>query len=191
MQAYYRNKQTGEIKLVEQDSAEMFELQEKVGPDGESAWEQTSAAHAADLKERAKFGELNEPDLGKEHQDALRETEAALAVDVGAEKNPWENLTPGEIEAGLTPDQKQDDLRAQYDQDVDEKRAGVFESAADGIADEREKRPAAQQAKGLRARAGGSDERDNVPVADAKSADKAEEKPKPSQQSGQASGSGS
>src|SRR4051794_25743765 len=104
MIAYYRNKQTGEIKEVEQDSTEMFALQEEVGPDSHSKWEQTSFAHSNAVKDRAAYGELDEEDLGKEHQAALRH--AAVQLDnegVAPERNPHLALTPGEIEAGMTP----------------------------------------------------------------------------------------
>lgn len=173
MQAYYRNKTTGEVKLVEQDSAEMFELQREVAQDGYPKWEQTSPAHADTLKERANAGQLRAEDLGKEHAAELKGTDPTLSLEgVGPEAAPWRSLTPGEIEAGLTPDQKESDLNDMFGVDEDA-RGNVFAEAAKKIGDGKPKEGAKQQAKGLRARAGGSDERDDVPRAKAKDSTKA------------------
>jgi hypothetical protein len=174
MQSYYRNKWTSEIKLVEQDSPEMFQLQREVGPDGYSKWEQTSPADVDATAERARLGELDPTDLGKEHDDVLRTTSTALDIsNVAAEQAPWLNLTPGEIEAGLTPSQKQEDLKAMFAQDSETSLATVFEDAAEKISksapgEDKRQSKATSQAKGLRARAGGSDEREDVPRAKAK-----------------------
>lgn len=165
MRVYMRNKVTGEIKDVEADSSEFRELVAAVTAQGLPAWEQTSYAHADGVKERAKYGELNEEDLGTEAQDELRFKALELAAEgVAPEQNPHLQLTPGEIEAGLTPEQKQKDLEAQYSEGLVAARAGVFADSADNIAEEREEREAPPQSKGQLARAGGSDEREGVPM---------------------------
>jgi len=169
MQTYFRDKWTGEIKEVEQDGQEMRALKAAVGPDGFPRWEQTSFAHADAIKERAAVGAPDEPDLGFEHQNKLRGLGNPTLSDagVGPEVNPHLALTPGEIEAGLTPQQKASDLSEQFSSTVAE-REGVFDEASDLIADERKDPPQSQPARGQTARAGGSDTREGAPTVTAK-----------------------
>jgi hypothetical protein len=127
-------------------------------------WEQTNVAHAQAVKERAAYGELLEEDLGHDDQDKLRF--AALELDaegVAPEANPHLMLSPGEVEMGLTPQQKLQDLKDQYNAKKYGKRNAIFEEASDRIADERKERPADQEPGIMSARAGGSDDRSDAP----------------------------
>lgn len=172
MQTYFRNKATGEIREVEQDGSEMRALKREIGPNGFPAWEQTSYEHVGAVKERAAVGAPDETDLGYEHQNRLRELGNPTLSDagVGPELNPHLALTPGEIENGLTPQQKQADLSEQFSETVGD-RAGVFDEAADLLADERKDPPQSQPARGQSARAGGSDTREGAPTVTAKDDD--------------------
>lgn len=165
---HYRNKRTGEFRDVEADSAEQFSMQREVGPDGRPVWEQTGFHHAQAVKVRAAHGELEEPDLGEEHKDAL--TSPALVPDAGPEFAPHLALTPGEIESGQTPEQKTKDLAAMFATDETSNRHEVLETAADTIADERIEK-AQQQAGRLRSRAGGSEDYDENPRGDGGTSD--------------------
>lgn len=178
MYVHMRNKLTGEFRDVEPDTQEFYDLRAQVTPSGQTMWEQTNVAHAEAVKERAATGDLLEEDLGHEAQDELRPEALRLSDEgVAPEQNPHLTLTPGEIEAGLTPRQKLEDLEAQFEERVLGKRRQIFSQAADAIADERREPQAQQEAQGQLARAGGSDDRDNVPRPDA------------SQQSGSGTGS--
>lgn len=163
MRLYLRNKATGEIRDVEADSAEFEKMKREVISNGLPMWEQTSLPHADAIKERAKYGELLEEDLGHEDQDNLRF--AALELDsagVAPEVNPHLMLTPGEIEQGLTPEQKLADLKDQYHTAKYGHRTAIMEAAADRISDERAQRQATPT-KQTSARAGGSDDRTDAP----------------------------
>lgn len=169
MRLYLRNKMSGEIRDVEADSPEFEDLKKEVTPGGLSMWEQTNIAHASAVKERAAHGELLEEDLGHEDQDKLRY--AALQLDlegVAPESNPHLALTPGEIEAGLTPSDKLHDLQQMYDMNRVRGVGAVYDDAADRIADERVDRESAQPARGQSARAGGSDDREGTPSVQAR-----------------------
>lgn len=158
-----RNKTTGEFRDVEADGPEFQTLSAEVNASGQSAWEQSSYAHAAAVAERAKYGELDEADLGDEHQAQL--THAAILLDaegVAPEVNPHLALTPGEIENGMTPESKLADLKQMYAESAGGRQA-ILDDAAAVHTDETAERQPSQQAKGLRARAGGSDDRDPPP----------------------------
>lgn len=158
---HYRNKRTGEFRDVEPDSREQFVLQREVGPDGRPVWEQTGAHHAQAVKVRAAHGELDENDLGQEHQENL--TDPALLPDAGPEFAPHEALTPGEIESGQTPEQKAKDLADMFDTNRTSNRTDIFDEAAEGIADEPVQKRAAAQAGRMRARSGGSEDVEDNP----------------------------
>lgn len=162
---YMRNKQSGEIRDVDPDSKEFHELQGQVTALGQSMWEQTSFAHAAAIKDRAKFGELKDEDLGTDDQDGIRFAALKLhAEGVGIEENPHLELSPGEIENGLTRESKLEDLKQQFHSAVAKIRGSVVGEASDRIADEREERPQAKANPAASARAGGSDDRTNAPA---------------------------
>lgn len=164
MSIYLRNKATGEIREVEPDSSEFRELQKQVTPAGLTMWEQTHFAHAEAIKDRAAYGELQEEDLGHEAQDELRFEALKLADEgVGPEVNPHLQLTPGEVEMGMTPESKLADLEAQYSRSRGV-RQRVFDQSADAISDERKERhPPTGEV--ISARAGGSDDRENAPFS--------------------------
>lgn len=166
MPVYMRNKANGEIRETEVDSQEFRTLQREVTSTGLPMWEQTSLPHGEAIKERAKYGELLEEDLGHEQQNELRY--AALQLDdegIAPERNPHLALSPGEIEQGLTPEQKLEDLRDQFNARVLGKRAELFGDARQRIAgddlEDGDQRPGmAGQTSAL---AGGSDDRPNAP----------------------------
>ncbi len=134
MSVYMRNKASGEIREVAPDSEEFRELRAQVTPAGLSMWEQTSFPHADAIKTRADNDELLDHDLGHEDQERIRY--AALELDaagVAAENNPHLALTPGELEEGLTPEGKLEDLR-QMSGASRAKRAEIFSDAASRVA---------------------------------------------------------
>lgn len=181
MRVYMRNKMSGEIREVEADSGEFRDLQGQVTPAGLTMWEQTHFPQAKAIKERAASDELLEEDLGHDDQADLRY--AALQLDaegVAPESNPHLSLTPGEIEAGLTPSDKLDDLRAMYEERQAKQRGSVFSDVAERIRDEEAEKPEVQPARGQRARAGGSDERTEVPAVEAKDDEKPNQMATPS-----------
>lgn len=91
MEVYLRNKQSREIRVVESDSEQFEDLRQQVAPDGHSPlWEQTS-----------------EP-------DAKAEMEAQDNMAPNENPPEWANLTPAEVEAGLTPEDKAEELREQF-----------------------------------------------------------------------------
>ncbi len=110
---YMRNTQTGELRTVEADSPEFAELKLQVAPDGKTPlWEQTGQHHAEAVVARADAGELLDTDLGFEHKD--RPGVLFSTAGVGSEKAPWENLTPAEVESGLSPESKAKELSDDY-----------------------------------------------------------------------------
>src|SRR3974390_401629 len=164
-QVYMRNKTSGEIRDVESDSSEFRDLQKEVTSLGQPMWEQTNIAHAEAIKERASTGNLFEEDLGSDDQDALRFEALKLAAEgVAPEANPHLFLTPGEIEAGLTPAQKQADLAAMYSERTG-RSADIFSEAAGRIhGGESESQDAPELAGQHSAMAGGSDDREDAPM---------------------------
>jgi hypothetical protein len=163
-----RNKQTGEFRDVQLDSPEFLELQATVTPAGFPAWEQTSHVHAADVRERATYAELLESDLGEDYKERLKHEALILdAEGVGPENNPHLALSPGEVEAGLTPQSKLEQIRKAFADSVPT-REDILSKAAEHVAEgEVKPRRGPDSARGLRARAGGSDDRDNAPKVDA------------------------
>lgn len=169
MNAYYRNKRTGEIKDIVQDSPEFYALQQEVDGSGQSLWEQTSFAHAQAIKVRAATAALNPEDLGKDHAEQIGSAAVQLnAQGVAPENNPHLALTPGEIEAGLTPEAKLEELGDQFDQQGLDRIQGTYGRAAETIRDEEAETPEKQPTAGQSARAGGSDDREGVPRVQAK-----------------------
>lgn len=163
---YLRNKVTGEIRDVEADSDEFRELQAAVTSRGLGAWEQTSLPHVEDIRDRARTGNLREEDLGLEAAEQLRYEALKLAAEgVEAHNNPHLRLTPGEIEGGLTPQQKAKDLMAQYEDKLSGARRRILMDAAQShLEDGEEIEEPTGGDKGQLARAGGSDEREGVPM---------------------------
>lgn len=163
MRVYMRNKGSGEIRDVEADSEEFFGLQKQVTTVGLPMWEQTSYAHANAVKGRAAEDALLEEDLGTDAQDELRYEALRLNDDgIAPEANPHLALSPGEIEQGLTPEDKLHDLEQQYEDSV-RRRRGILRSSAESIADGDVQNRGTTQSRGQSARAGGSDERDGAP----------------------------
>lgn len=162
MRLYLRNKMTGEIRDVEADSDEFRDVVKQVTPGGLPMWEQTNYPHVEGIKDRAAYGELNDEDLGAEQQEELRHSALLLdAKGVKPEENPHLQLTPAEIEMGMTPRSKLSELQQMYDDQRIGARQAVIDRASDHIADERKERESAVASKGQSARAGGTDERFN------------------------------
>lgn len=163
MGVYMRNKASGEIRDVESDSQEFRDLQAEVTSNGLPMWEQTSHPHADAIRSRAEEDALQEEDLGHVAQDELR-FEAMRLNDQGVapEANPHLALTPAEIEAGLTPQSKLQDLEEMYDERVGKRRA-IFNEAAEVHVPKDERKPA-PTGEGASARAGGSDTRSEAPL---------------------------
>lgn len=155
-----RDKTTGEFRDVDED--EFKQLIREVTSDGFPKWEQTSYAHADNVLEKATYGELLEEHLGQKYQDALKHAALILdAEEVAPEHNPHLQLTPGEIEEGLSPEDKLEQIRTQYAESVP-RREEIFRKAHEKISPEGLKSKGDEgPSRGLRARAGGSEERPN------------------------------
>ena len=153
-----RNKSTGEFR--EMDAEEFKAAKSEVNSAGFPAWEQTSDAHADDVKGRAAYGALLENEFGEDLQKVLQHEALVLdAEGVGPEVNPHLQLSPGEVASGLTPEEKLDQLHNQYAPSVP-KRHEVEHAAHAAIAPGGEVTPKAKAggpSKGLRARAGGTE----------------------------------
>jgi hypothetical protein len=172
-----RNVRNGELRTVEAEGEDFLTLQREVYDHGGSTrplWEQTSGAHGRELVGRAEDEALQEEDLGYEHQADRPE----ILYDVGPEPAPHTALTPAEVEAGLTSEQKQEEQADQIERAKAKARGERFDEASDVISDadiprprdedsddgakQRRKRSKSQvQNKGQRARAGGSDDDDS------------------------------
>lgn len=128
---YLRNKQTGEFQSVERDTAEWVTLIGQVGPDGRSLWEQTGSHDVNETAERAAEGAVRPEDLGKDDQPL-----PPIEVDtdeVGPAKAPWLELTAGEREAGLSDDQKQQEVADDIRQQSMDERNDTLKDAAERI----------------------------------------------------------
>jgi hypothetical protein len=179
-----RNKTTGEFRDV--DESEFKDLVQEVTPDGFPRWEQTSYPHRDAVEDRATYGELLEEDLGKDAKELLKHEALVLdAEGVGPEHNPHLQLSPGEIEEGLTPEDKLEQLRQQYASSVPRREEIMAKSAEKIVGQEPKSRRSSVPTKGLKARAGGSDDRVNVPKADASDKSQAEAAAAPESDSGE------
>lgn len=112
MIAHLRNKLTGEITETEQDSQEFVDLVAERDGDGFPVYEQTGRHHAAAVETRRESDTLQDEDLGKEQENS-----GAIVYDKSnlTEVAPSDlDLTLAEVEAGLTPEAKADELNSQY-----------------------------------------------------------------------------
>ncbi len=108
MIAFMRNRRTTENRAVELDGPEFLAMREEIHPqDGRPVWEQTSSSDQIQQAERIKSGNTRDEDVG----DALQPVETILdtgpPIEVGGGLN---ELTEAEVEAGLTPDLKREQL---------------------------------------------------------------------------------
>lgn len=114
---------TRELRDVETNSPEMRILEREVTQSGQSAWERVrDSEDRAVPREEATYAELLDKEVcGDEqsHEDLL--VHQALVLDargVPIESNPHVALTGGELDAGLTPELKLEQIRAQYAPDL-------------------------------------------------------------------------
>jgi hypothetical protein len=106
-----QNKLDGSVIDVEENSPEFAMRVRETSPDGKSKWEQIPVHKAVALMDRARAGTLRAEDLGKAQDPGTFSSHDPRAIlhDV---PNSWRDLTPGEVEAGLTADAKEDHLLA-------------------------------------------------------------------------------
>lgn len=137
---YMRNKDTGEIQEVPADSPEFIVLKNQVGSNGRSLWEQTGDHHVGALSERAEQGALREEDLGLLDQKQVQTVRADVS-NVQKDHEPWRELTAAEIEAGITKEDKEAELRGEADAGKAEANEVLFAAAAERIGSTAEEFP--------------------------------------------------
>lgn len=172
-----RNVRTGELRPVEAESDEFIELKQaryEHAGSPKPEWEQTGEHHARRAAADAEDGALQEPDAGYDHKPFGED--AYDVRDVGPEPAPHTALTPAEVEAGLTSEQKAKELETQFRNDKARAKGSAIEEATKAVADSpiepapaadqdeddgkdrpRRRSKSASQNKGQRSRAGGSE----------------------------------
>lgn len=131
-----RNVRTGEHRQVEAEGEEFLVMKEEIYDHGgapKPLWEQQGEATARRVLTDAEEGALQEEDLGYDHKPL-----AAVAADVsevGPDPAPHTALTPAEVEAGLTPEKKREELDDQLEVASAEDREEQLSDGAEAIAE--------------------------------------------------------
>lgn len=118
----FRNRETGEYRDVELDGPEPRDLGKEVTQAGYPAWEMLRPPGTAPPYEDATYAELLDSEIAGENEsyrDILQHEALILdAQGVAIEDNPHITLSPGELDAGLTPEGKLEQIRTHYARDV-------------------------------------------------------------------------
>lgn len=132
MQTTMKNRRTSEMRTVERYSPEYEALRREVQGTGSPMWEEVDEAGAP--QGSSEYAQALERRYEKPLEDIL--PHAALVADargVPPSDNPHLTLSPGELDAGLTPETKLAEIRRTYAANVptaEELLAGDEESAS-------------------------------------------------------------
>lgn len=108
MIAFMRNRRTTENRAVELDGAEFLGMRQEIDPsDGLPVWEQTSSANQLQQAARIESGNATDEDVGDAQQPIARIMDTGPSIEVGGGRDA---LTDAEVEAGLTPELKREQL---------------------------------------------------------------------------------